>query len=73
MQKEASTECSEAGKPWQQAVGTRLCCSGSLLTPGLMPCCGSFLAFLSHRKERLSEGSGDGSGVRSICDYVACL
>lgn len=73
LQKEAGAECSEAGKPWQHAMGTRVCCSGSLLTHGLVPCCGSSLAFLSHRKERLSGESGDGSGVRSICEYVTCL
>lgn len=59
LQKEASSECSEAGKPWQYAVGSRVCCSGSLLTHGLMPCCGISLAFLSHCKERLSGESGD--------------
>ncbi|NXS80075.1 RPKL1 protein, partial [Erpornis zantholeuca] len=33
---QASTECSEAGKPWQHAVGSRTCCAGSLLTHGLV-------------------------------------
>lgn len=44
LQKAASTECSEAGKPWQHAVGSTACCTGSLLTHGLVPCCGSSLA-----------------------------
>lgn len=48
LQEEASIECSEAGKPWQHAMGSRVCCCGSLLTHGLMPCCRSPLEFLSH-------------------------
>lgn len=73
LQEEASTERSEAEKPWQHAEGSRVCCSVSLLTHGLVPCCGSSLEFLSHRKERFSGESGNGSGIRSICEYVSCL